>query len=292
MNANHEIVAEYLYDAWGNILSVTNGNGYELSPSSYHIANFNPLRYRGYVYDNETGFYYLQSRYYDPVVGRFVNLDGFVSTGTGFGGYNMFAYCLNRPVDMADYNGEDAVWLQYPERAGGFGHTSLLIQNGAGEWYYFFWGAESTANKCELITGTKSFYVLDPVGKGTPNNIVTIIDMVSRSSYDEATTGLKSGIYMRGDFSKSYDYLDTLNGQEYCLLTRNCVQTCIKALTYGEFDKYNSDYKKAITKLSKTAIRPNKAYTEWNNFTKNIGQYRRASFWQRLVMKNPHSYIS
>ena len=102
MNANHAIVAEYLYDAWGNILSITDVNGTDLSSNATHIANLNPLRYRGYVYDNETGFYYLQSRYYDPVVGRFVNLDGFVSTGTGFSGFNMFAYCNNNPVMYVD----------------------------------------------------------------------------------------------------------------------------------------------------------------------------------------------
>jgi len=105
MNANHEIVAEYLYDAWGNILSVTNANGTDLSGNATHIANLNPLRYRGYVYDNETGFYYLQSRYYDPVIGRFINLDGFISTDTGFLGHNMFAYCNNNSVMFSDHSG-------------------------------------------------------------------------------------------------------------------------------------------------------------------------------------------
>jgi len=112
MNANHEIVAEYLYDAWGNILSVTNGNGYELSPSSYHIANFNPLRYRGYVYDNETGFYYLQSRYYDPVVGRFVSIDNTVSGVNGpIIGYNLFAYGFNNPTNLDDSSGNWPKWV-------------------------------------------------------------------------------------------------------------------------------------------------------------------------------------
>ncbi|MBE6686970.1 MAG: RHS repeat-associated core domain-containing protein, partial [Ruminococcaceae bacterium] len=90
---------------WGNILSITNASGTDISGNATHIANLNPLRYRGYVYDNETGFYYLQSRYYDPAVGRFVNLDAFVSTGTGFGGFNMFAYCNNNPVMYVDPTG-------------------------------------------------------------------------------------------------------------------------------------------------------------------------------------------
>jgi len=64
-----------------------------------------PLRYRSYVYDTETGFYYLQSRYYDPTIGRFINADGLVSTGQGLLGNNMFAYCQNNPVVYRDPSG-------------------------------------------------------------------------------------------------------------------------------------------------------------------------------------------
>jgi RHS repeat-associated protein len=67
--------------------------------------NLNPFRYRGYYYDRETGFYYLQSRYYDPETGRFLNADGLISTGTGVAGYNMYAYCNNNPVNYIDPSG-------------------------------------------------------------------------------------------------------------------------------------------------------------------------------------------
>ena len=69
------------------------------------LGTKNPLRYRGYVYDNETGFYYLQSRYYDPALGRFLNADAFASTGQGILGNNMFAYCANNPVMGYDPTG-------------------------------------------------------------------------------------------------------------------------------------------------------------------------------------------
>lgn len=65
----------------------------------------NPLRYRGYVYDNETGLYYLQSRYYNPTIGRFINVDALIATGQGILGNNMFAYCNNNPVKNADHLG-------------------------------------------------------------------------------------------------------------------------------------------------------------------------------------------
>ncbi len=62
----------------------------------------NPFRYRGYVYDTETGWYYLQSRYYNPTVGRFISADVLLSTGQGVLGHNAFAYCLNDPTNMTD----------------------------------------------------------------------------------------------------------------------------------------------------------------------------------------------
>ena len=94
VDANGVTKAQYQYNAWGKILSATGD-----------MADINPLRYRGYYYDTETGFYYLQSRYYDPTIGRFINADVFTSTGQGFIGSNMFAYCLNNPVTNADETG-------------------------------------------------------------------------------------------------------------------------------------------------------------------------------------------
>ena len=97
-------VANYYYDAWGKLLGITDANGNAITASN-HVAVLNPIRYRGYFYDTETGFYYLNSRYYDPEIGRFINADGYVSTGQGFLGFNMFAYCNNNPVNYSDDNG-------------------------------------------------------------------------------------------------------------------------------------------------------------------------------------------
>ena len=89
-------VASYAYDAWGNILA-----------SSGSMAEKNPLRYRGYYYDSETGFYYLQSRYYDPATRRFINADVYASTDSSDAvSCNMFAYCNNNPVLLEDHNGK------------------------------------------------------------------------------------------------------------------------------------------------------------------------------------------
>jgi RHS repeat-associated protein len=70
------------------------------------IGRVHPSRYRGYPYDSETGRYYLQGRYYDPEVGRFVNVDKQLSPQLGHVGLNLYAYCLNDPVNMADPSGD------------------------------------------------------------------------------------------------------------------------------------------------------------------------------------------
>ena len=91
VDINGNVAASYRYDPYGKATSALGSH-----------ANINPLRYRGYVFDHETGLYYLQSRYYDPETGRFINADAFASTGQGLLGNNMFAYCGNNPSSYAD----------------------------------------------------------------------------------------------------------------------------------------------------------------------------------------------
>ena len=110
VDSNYNVVAYYAYDAWGKLLAVLDGNDNPITDSS-HFAVVNPFRYRGYVYDTETGFYYLQSRYYDPEIGRFINADGEISgIEIGAKGYNLFAYCYNDPVNMFDETGQWPSW--------------------------------------------------------------------------------------------------------------------------------------------------------------------------------------
>ena len=94
VSENGTCVATYTYDTWGNVIS-----------QSGTLAAVNPIRYRGYYYDSETGLYYLGSRYYDPAVKRFINADTYTNTDTGFIGQNMFAYCNNSPAQYSDADG-------------------------------------------------------------------------------------------------------------------------------------------------------------------------------------------
>ena len=105
LNSSGSIVAKYSYDPWGKV-TVQNPNG-TANTSSTFVGNINPLRYKGYYYDTETGFYYLQSRYYDPAIGRFINADAFATTDVlGLLSTNMFAYCENNPISRFDPTGE------------------------------------------------------------------------------------------------------------------------------------------------------------------------------------------
>ena len=100
-------VARYTYDAWGKVLSVTDANGTDVSETETHIANINPFRYRSYYYDTETELYYLQSRYYNPEIGRFINADDVLALGKERMPlyYNPFSYCENSAVNATDATG-------------------------------------------------------------------------------------------------------------------------------------------------------------------------------------------
>ena len=101
---NGNTVVEYKYDAWGNH-KVVDANGNEIT-SSNHLGNLNPFRYRGYYYDVETGLYFLKSRYYDPEVGRFLNMDAIqYADPESVNGLNLYAYCGDNPVMGYDPEG-------------------------------------------------------------------------------------------------------------------------------------------------------------------------------------------
>ena len=96
INAVGTELVSYSYDAWGNILWTEDDSG-------RNLAELNPYRYRGYYYDTETGLYYLNSRYYDPRTGRFINADALdYLRMNGQFNCNLYVYCANNPVKRKD----------------------------------------------------------------------------------------------------------------------------------------------------------------------------------------------
>lgn len=102
------LVVEYTYDAYGNIIKL-------IDTSNCDLSTVNPFRYRSYYYDKETGWYYLNSRYYNPIIGRFITMDGVEylgASGTALS-MNLFSYCENNPVNNVDFEGNFGSPIQW-----------------------------------------------------------------------------------------------------------------------------------------------------------------------------------
>lgn len=106
-NAAGKKIGTYTYDAWGNFTFSTASDATTVEKRI--VRTYNPFRYRGYYYDTETKLYYLQSRYYNPETGRFLNVDSCLYSHIL--GYNLYPYCHNNPVNYYDPKGDDAIAL-------------------------------------------------------------------------------------------------------------------------------------------------------------------------------------
>ena len=103
-DSNYKEVCSYNYDSYGNILSIKDSTGKDITDTS-NVAIINPFRYRSYYYDTETNLYYLNSRYYSPKMGRFINCDGILIKTGNILSLNAYCYCLNNPVNRIDSGG-------------------------------------------------------------------------------------------------------------------------------------------------------------------------------------------
>lgn len=131
IDINGNIVVTYKYDAWGNHKVYDSSNAENTNTS--FIGNINPFRYKGYYYDLETGWYYLQSRYYCSMLSRFINMDNtnYLELGSVTGG-NLFAYCNNEPVMHVDFNGNKPKWWQWVASTVVVAAGVLLVATGVG----------------------------------------------------------------------------------------------------------------------------------------------------------------
>ena len=127
IDGNGNIVVNYTYDSWGKLLKVE-GNT--------ELGYRNPLRYRGYIADDETGLYYVGSRYYDPVVGRWISADdvAFIGATGDFASYNLYVYCGNNPINQKDSMGYFAIFMNLVCAAANIG-TSYLAAKVTGQEY-------------------------------------------------------------------------------------------------------------------------------------------------------------
>ena len=155
------LVGTYLYDSWGKLLGIYDANGNE---TTNPILVENPFRYRCYYYDNETGLYYLQSRYYDPVVCRFINEDSLLGANQDMLSYNIFAYCSNNPITFHDPTGHNYCPCGIPGCGTDYSKTDKVV---------------------EKITG----YVFDVIDTVYPDNDINTIQI-------GFGTSAEAGIYL------------------------------------------------------------------------------------------------
>lgn len=103
LDSNGTAVVQYKYDAWGKPISKTGS-------MAGTLGTVQPFRYRGYVYDEETGLYYLRNRFYLPIHCRFINTDNMMGHSTVLLGHNLMVYCANSAIAYSDQNGH---WPSY-----------------------------------------------------------------------------------------------------------------------------------------------------------------------------------
>ena len=161
------------------------------------IGNINPFRYRSYYFDAETGWYYLNSRYYDPQVGRFLNADGIIGANGGILGYNMFAYCNNSPVNYQDKEGYfiGALFGAVIGGIGGFigGAVSAAIK-GENVWNGAISGAIGGATGGAVAGAIVEVFVSPTTAVGTAAMIGAISGIVGGSTSSIVTQTVNYGL--------------------------------------------------------------------------------------------------
>ena len=204
----------YRYDAWGQIVTMD-----AASTPYYNALNANPLRYRGYVYDNETGFYYLQSRYYDPAVRRFINADSpEMALEAGITDKNLYAYCDNNPIMRSDEDGE--FWNVVIGAAVGAIVGGVTAWASGGDWKSI-----AISVGVGLLSGGLAATGIHAVGQlaigGATNALSNVLDQIivkgkgitdidwESVAYD-AVIGLASSAISYGATKSAADYADNL----------------------------------------------------------------------------------
>ena len=180
-NTSGTLVAKYLYDAWGNC--TISGE-----TTNYAVANANPIRYRSYYYDDDTGLYYCNARYYSPKWHRFISPDdtSYLNPET-VNGLNQYCYCNNDPVNYADPSGHFGFWALAAITLGAMiiGGSAQLASNAiAGETGSDLWrgvpgaalgsGVNALALCLALPTGGASLFI----GAGAGALVQTGVDTV------------------------------------------------------------------------------------------------------------------
>ena len=212
--------AEYVYSPWGEVISAEGD-----------LAEINPLRYRGYYYDNETGFYYLQSRYYDPANRRFINADCYTCTNNSNEiACNMFTYCYNNPIIYHDSCGTEPV------------ETIDIYGNGSAYCYVYEY---SYSGNMSGILGTSSNVQVSESGK------LYIYKGVTQDYFEDTSNkpdGFRAGIdFMVGDYISQADPNIQVRDSYRCTMKSQMKAITSILLEYAEGTEWKRTQESLIT---------------------------------------------
>ena len=186
----------------------------------------------------------MQSRYYDPELGRFLNADALVSTGQGILGNNMFAYCLDNPIKYGDDSGFDAVVLYDEDNVG---HIGALIQDEEGNWWHFYWGTTGIfVRVCCAFGCFVPSYSWCVEYKGD-------INLESINNTEEYSGDYDEMYYLEGDFTESLDDFMNASGM-YNLYLNNCSEFTLSTLA-----KSDTSYERMLKRASRKILPANAA---------------------------------
>ena len=235
-DSNYNIIANYKYDCFGNIVSITDDEG-SIITNNNHIAIINPFRYRCYYYDRETNLYYLNSRYYNPEWGRFINADGIINGNTDIIGHNLYAYCSNNPVGNMDSEGLGIISCIVAAVVGGVvGVVNKFLSN-----------AYSSALSGKKVNASARDYVMAGVSSAVGGAISTVNPILGSASSSALSTTYESA-KTQGETGKKQSLInDAINFTMDFVISSAFVLKSPK-ITTGK-NNYSSVYKSGLTKL-------------------------------------------
>ena len=218
---------EYIHtDALGSPVAITNSSGVVIERTVYEpygaVIN-RPLNnrpgYTGHVEDAVTGLNYMQQRYYDPQLGRFLSNDPVTATSVG-GNFNRYWYANNNPYRFTDPDGRDVVFAVDPAGAGGNGHTTLYFQDQKGNWYAYNQGAVGEAGS----SGNLGFLSGRDAKAGVSIELISAED-VPKDGLHVETSAKQDGLIAESAI-KSADAHNS-GAVEYNLYSNNCTDAAV-----------------------------------------------------------------
>jgi RHS repeat-associated protein len=263
-------VVNYTYDPWGKP-TITGDE---------ELAALNPCSYRGYDYDEETGYFYLQSRYYDPNLGRFFNLDeiDYLSAAYTILGYNLFAYCLNNPISTKDSTGHFGTPIQWVFATVGAivgvslgGWLARQLGYSSSDWEY--WAIRAGAIVGGAVLGWFSASLLTKLLKNyLKANPEIYIKIVSRYGY-KTLTKIRSIFGLSRVYSNKVLAQMIYNKYVQHIFSRDHIKKGIMKLGSSKWNIFYKGFKIVLNKLWQAQEGPNEIHTYINGYKVTIRFY-------------------